>query len=1081
MIRRTTLIVLEIVAVAATGLAVAVGLLAWRLSTGPLSINFLTPYLEEALNVEADDVSIRIDGSVLTWDGWGQPLEVHAVGLWATQGNGTAGAMVPELTVRFGFRSLLRGSFAPTSLELVRPSLRIARMEDGRIAFGLEENVAQAAPFLPNLVDTLLGEPKGGRQNYLSSIRIIDARLTFEDRLLGRSWLASKADLSFERDILGIRASVTVDIDVAGKTARIDAVGVYNRARGSIEIGASFSGLDPSALAPKGNELTPFRALKLPLQGIVNVVMDTSGWVAEADFEIRGGAGSLELPALLERSLPFAGVEVRGRVLDGFTRLVVDRAALDLGGPKIFVNGDISDLAGLGDVRLGVVLQDVSSDDLRAYWPSELGANARRWILANIRDGKVTEVTADFRLRRQGRAGGLAETLADAPLTLVSVAGGGRFEGVSIRFLPTQPPVRDAAGSFTFSADEFDIEFSGGRVGDLTLRSGRIRLTDFQESTQVARVTGTVEGDLSAMLALADREPYRYVHALGISADDIDGHVSADFDLSFPLIDALTLAEVEMKATAKLSDVVWRDALFGVDLSAGAFAMTLDKTKLDVHGSAEFAGAPATVSWTERFGAKAPYRRKMSLAGRFESKDRARLGLDIGGYVDGPVEAEVNMTTWRDGRSRVEAEMELTGAWLNVPVLGWQKPPALPGRAKVTLEIDGGRLAEISQFSIDTGDLKAGGRAVFGDRTRRLERFEVVLNRGGNTDASITVLRGADGTYRIGVAGESFEISSLLDNFAAEGEADYPPFELDVRLRRLHFAPDRYIAETAISARHDGSAWTSLTLRGTVGDGKSLAVDYMSKGIARVEAEANARRNSSAHEDQIEPSSTPLPKVSEKEGGPVVLKIESDDAGATLRAVNLVDTIIGGALQVTGVGNPGNADSPIEGTIRIEDFRVVRAPVLAKMFTLASFQGISDVLSGADGIGFSAFEADFTFAEDVIGISRGRAKGSEIGITMRGQIDLAEKQVKVRGTLVPAYTLNSLLGNIPLLGRLFVGEEGSGMFAAIYTVTGPTDDPILSVNPLAVLTPGFLRMFFGGFADGDALPYEDDQPGTAFD
>jgi hypothetical protein len=66
----------------------------------------------------------------------------------------------------------------------------------------------------------------------------------------------------------------------------------------------------------------------------------------------------------------------------------------------------------------------------------------------------------------------------------------------------------------------------------------------------------------------------------------------------------------------------------------------------------------------------------------------------------------------------------------------------------------------------------------------------------------------------------------------------------------------------------------------------------------------------------------------------------------------------------------------------------------------------------------------------------------------------------IQGTIVPAYTLNSIIGNIPLLGSLLLGGEGQGLFAANYRATGSAADPQVSVNPLSALTPGFLRRLF---------------------
>jgi len=61
---------------------------------------------------------------------------------------------------------------------------------------------------------------------------------------------------------------------------------------------------------------------------------------------------------------------------------------------------------------------------------------------------------------------------------------------------------------------------------------------------------------------------------------------------------------------------------------------------------------------------------------------------------------------------------------------------------------------------------------------------------------------------------------------------------------------------------------------------------------------------------------------------------------------------------------------------------------------------------------------------------------------------------------VPAYTANSLLGDIPLIGDIFVGRRGEGVFALSYSVQGPFEKSQVSVNPLSALTPGFLRDIF---------------------
>ena len=73
-----------------------------------------------------------------------------------------------------------------------------------------------------------------------------------------------------------------------------------------------------------------------------------------------------------------------------------------------------------------------------------------------------------------------------------------------------------------------------------------------------------------------------------------------------------------------------------------------------------------------------------------------------------------------------------------------------------------------------------------------------------------------------------------------------------------------------------------------------------------------------------------------------------------------------------------------------------------------------------------------------------------------------EGKINVNGVVVPAYGLNSLLGKIPLVGGLFSGGSGKGLFGVAYRVKGMTENPDVDVNALSGLAPGFLRLLFEG-------------------
>jgi hypothetical protein len=124
--------------------------------------------------------------------------------------------------------------------------------------------------------------------------------------------------------------------------------------------------------------------------------------------------------------------------------------------------------------------------------------------------------------------------------------------------------------------------------------------------------------------------------------------------------------------------------------------------------------------------------------------------------------------------------------------------------------------------------------------------------------------------------------------------------------------------------------------------------------------------------------------------------------------------------------------------------------------------GLVDALRGP-GLVFDQLTFPFTLHNSVLEIQEARAFSVSLGITVQGRVDLRRKLIDVTGTIVPAYFFNTLLGHMPLVGRLFSPEAGGGVFAATFAMHGPTADPAVSVNPLATLTPGALRGLFGLF------------------
>jgi hypothetical protein len=139
----------------------------------------------------------------------------------------------------------------------------------------------------------------------------------------------------------------------------------------------------------------------------------------------------------------------------------------------------------------------------------------------------------------------------------------------------------------------------------------------------------------------------------------------------------------------------------------------------------------------------------------------------------------------------------------------------------------------------------------------------------------------------------------------------------------------------------------------------------------------------------------------------------------------------------------------------IDNFKVKEIPALAKLLTLASLQGIADLLTG-EGVRFTDFEMNFTNKDKLMTIQELYAIGPAISILIEGYIE-ENNLISLRGTLVPATTINRSIASIPLLGDLLIGKKvGEGVFGVSFKVKGPPKNLKTTVNPIKTLTPRFI-------------------------
>jgi hypothetical protein len=1059
-VRHSARILLEILAAVVAGIVLVGAIGAWRLSQPePLRLSFLTPYVEQALTLPERSVNVAIDDTLITWAGWGRTIDLRVRGVHILNNRGRELAVLPELSLTLSVEALLRGIIAPTSIEVLDAQVTLLRDQNGHFRFGRvfdmssDETADSAAdatevpagetPVIPEALAAFMAAPDYSKPTgYLRRISIVDAKMVLVDRRSGLVWHAPTASFSFERHPDGLSGHLQFQVQELGRPAQFEGDLVYDSGNQSVSIDARFSGVDAASLGLLRPELMVLQGADFTLDGRVGTELGLDGQLERIDFDMGGGPGSLTLPDQLPDPLPIRKIAVTGKLDAGLDRLVIDQAQLDLGtlskpGPSITVKGSVSGLTTYTAPRTGAihVAADLKADgiavaDLGRYWPQDTAPKPRKWIFANIDTGEVSNVSATLRLRLLG---GDPDAIA-----LDKVGGTLAGKGLTIHYLKPMPPITDAAATGSFTANRFTGIFSAGHVGGIQIDSGRIDIVDFNKDVQTITVDGNLHAAMTDALGLLDHPRLGYMKRLGIDPKTAVGQTNAHLKVVFPADKDLVFEQVDLSAEANLVGAGIKHVMFGKDLDDGNLQLKLTRKAMEIEGTGRFAGIPAAILWNQNFVA-ADFDTRIRLQGTAEDEERKALGADLGPYVAGPTAFDVTYTTFDDDSAEVSAKIDLTPTTLSFESLAWSKAAGTAGQAEALLLLPKGRPPVLKNFSISAPDLAANGHGSltdsFGVGQMAFDRVSL-----GKTDLTGVKFAFVEGRPEVSVSGGILDVEPLLTGKitlkpeeAGNTSMTNPtrPFKITAdKLDVVMLAPGRQVENVHVVLEHETEYWRQIEIDGILPGGAPLTMTYL-----------------------------PV------EGGRHHLAIKSNDAGSALRVLDIFDDVKGGTLNVYGDSTDSVPMRPLTGKAEIQDFRLINQSGLVRLFSLTGF---IDEMSG-DGFQFDRFVADFTKTEGRVDVPLARAHGPSLGMTATGYFDQSVDKIDIKGTIIPAYAINSFLSNIPVIGDLLQGGKGKGLFAATYTATGKLSKPDFSINPLAALAPGFLRGVFDIF-DSNGQP-----------
>ena len=1042
MIVRASKIALEVLGAILAGIAVLVGFIAYRLAyEGPIHLSFLKPYVEEALNRPGADFQFVVQDTVLAWAGWERTLDIRGVGVKIQDAYGRELASVPEIGFGLSGAALFRGLVAPSRIELYRPELALGRNEDGDFQFG-ERLISGTEPaadpemktgLVTALVRELLEAPDPAkRTGYLTEAAIYSGTLSIDDRHAGNIWKAQDVEIHLARGDRGVAGSFKFSVPQFGDPARLNGDVFLPSGGDRFDIDAHLHRFAAPSIGLIETGLAILANANIYLEGEAHTSISLKGEPGPTDFSFSGSDGELAFPDLMKAPLPIKTLTANGHVDPDRDIISLQSLKLDIDGPTFELSGDGDGFlrgraADYGAPLLTATLKANGIDwqKVDGWWPETVAADARSWLIPNITSGIVENLDAKTKIRFPH---------GEKPSVAVEELGGTfQAHDLTVHYLSPMPPIEHGVATATFDAKQFAAKIEGGDVGKVKIRKGDLLVTGLDEKDQFIKVGGDITAPLRDALALLDHPRLGYPSKLGIDRKTASGDAATHVQFDFPAEKNLTFAKVKIGVTAKLTDVGLQKVMFDRDVTEGNLDLALTQNGMRITGPLKFGGIPLDLQWLENFYDGAPFNQQIRAIGTVNADQRAAFGYETRPFFDGPSLTDLTYISYPDGRGRIDATFDLTQAALAFDFAKWSKPAGEPGRGKLAVEMRDKRIRSIPLFDVTAGDLKTAGKIDFDENGKPSVVSMPSLAYGRNALSNVGVAFKGE-LIEINIGGGNGDVEPWMDNhappkddatLAREENEPQRPFRLVApSLNSVRIGEGRMLRNVRVELYHDPMWWDVIDLSATLPGGAPLRLTY-------------------------------------RPGAPGThqLSAETSDAGAALRALDIYDSIKGGTLKITGDVTDNEPRRPLRGRMDSSSFRLVNTPFFVRFLSVAALTGLADMLTG-EGFYFEGASARFTKTMGTIEVKRFRSAGPSIGLTSSGTIDLDRQKINLEGVIVPAYAINSLLGNIPILGDILQGGPGEGLFSASYKITGELAEPKIDVNPWAALAPGFLRDLF---------------------
>jgi hypothetical protein len=1078
---------------------VAVALVALRLSSGPIYLGWLHDRIASSLEQRAGSrYGVELGPTYVMHDSWGVGLGFRKLTLRDREGRAVLSA--PRGRIDLDPFGAILGDVKIRRLELDDLGLWLKVAADGSLSIAASGDQSTAPIALPGRTSGLDSpnlavlirsgaEAMAGASQAIDRLTLANARFEIDNEATNRSVTYKDFNLAFDHSgdaaharitAVGPAGPWTIEADATVGEAPTLAVKAHDVSLADLE---TFDKKPPpvfaegpiafrfeSRLAPDGAIQTlsgrftmgagqarinnpdalPFlmdeasgrieweggqKRLRvddfLVLSGETRVA--ASGWVAPPSDP--AGAWTARLQAKNARFAPerrgekpvaLDVIDAEARFLPLQSRFIIDN--LSAKGPTFDggLKGEVAPDGAGASLKLDLRLRPSVTQDVMRLWPQFINPDVRDWAAHNLHGGQIEGTmianwsAADLDAMDHKRA-----------VARDSVRGSFLAHDVAVDLLPGLPPLTTSAGSgsftgrdFAMSADHASMELSPTR----RIQAENLAFTIPDTSPRAivdAEARAHLIGTADALADLLSREPLRKQAGLQIDPATVKGQAEGDLMLALKLGKTAKPEDSQFHATGALTNLTLDKFIGSEKLDQATFSFVADRNTLSMTGEGQLFGATADLEAGRGTGDEG----SATLTVTLDQAARAKRGLNFG-WLTGPLPITLKAPL---SRASAEVEIDLSQAGVDNPVPGVAKAAGKPGKASFEIKPSPGG-ATLSNLAVDFGAVSLRGTAEIGvDGAIQDAKFaQARISPGDNFQVDVVnTAAGLKATVR-GATLDARPFLRSLNEQASSAQTGAKDFDIDMKIGAAIGANRQSISGLELNlTRRDGED-RLVSLKGRLGQGAIVA--------------------------------------NRDDGGGI--RLTAGDAGALARFADLYTRMDGGALDLA-LRTERNWSA---GLATVTNFALRDEPAFRQLVaaapadtpgravdpTLAHFQKMT--------VAFERSPGELDIKDAVI-------YNHLVGITTSGVVDFASGAIDVGGTFVPAYSLNSLLNKIPLVGTLLGGGQNEGVFGITYRAEGPLANPKLTVNPLSAIAPGILRKILGvmdgtagrgGFTPGEA-------------